>query len=347
MYALVMFAALVFAVVPVTPPGFDQAREPQLAIDGDKSVYAVYGMGGAVYVSASRDRGESFAAPVKVGEREKPALGMRRGPRIAVHDGVLTVTTISHADGDLVAYRSDDRGRHWGAQVHVNDVSGSAREGLHAMAAAPNGTLACAWLDGRTKGTKIYAATSGDGGASWSANRLVYASPSGSVCECCHPSLAFAGNGRLIAMFRNSLGGARDMYTCTSSDLGATWGPATKLGTGTWPLNACPMDGGCFAMQPEGGIAAVWRRENTLFVSGAGGAERRFAEGRQPWIALGSDGPYVAWTEGRRILASTPRGKGIELASEGDDAAVAASPDGRLVIAAWTARGIEAARLSQ
>lgn len=215
------------------------------------------------------------------------------------------------------------------------------------MAAAQNGTIACTWLDLRSKGTKLYLSTSIDGGANWSKNRLIYVSPSGSICECCHPSMAFDSNGKLAVMFRNSLEGARDMYFTSSLDTGRTFSSAVKLGRGKWMLDACPMDGGSFAFTPQGEIEAVWRREGTLYRSGASGVERMLAEGRQGWIAIGSKGEYLTWTDGARILASTPSERVAQLSENGSDSVVASSPDGRLVVAAWTENGIRSRVLQQ
>lgn len=213
------------------------------------------------------------------------------------------------------------------------------------MAAAPDGTLACTWLDLRSKGTRIYVATSKDGGAAWSKNQLVYQSPSGTVCECCHPSVDFDRRSKLYVMFRNSLDGSRDMYLTSSTDLGRTFSAPVKLGQGTWKLDACPMDGGAFTVKADGEIEAIWRREGTLYRSGISGPERMFAEGLQGWIATGADGLYMVWSEGRRILASTPTEKVVELSANGRSAVVASSPDRSVVIAAWTEGGVRAVRL--
>lgn len=43
-------------------------------------------------------------------------------------------------------------------------------------------------VDLRQRGTRVYATVSRDHGATSSADMLVYESPSGSVCECCHPA---------------------------------------------------------------------------------------------------------------------------------------------------------------
>lgn len=285
-----------------------------------------------------------------MGEPGKISLGMRRGPRICVRKGLVTITAIYGAqgkgrDGDIVAFRSADQGKTWTGPVKVNDVEGSAREGLHAMAIAADGTLACTWLDLRQKGTTLCLAVSKDGGATWSDDQLAATSPSGTICECCHPSLVFDAKGRLIVMFRNSLNGARDMYLTESSDLKSFTTP-NKLGTGTWKLGACPMDGGMLAVDLKGDPRTIWRRESSLYFAGRSGEEAPFGEGRNPWMTWGADGPYFVWQVGSRIDTLAPEGKFRSVSENGVDPVVAASPDGKLVIAAWNENGIRAARLS-
>jgi hypothetical protein len=334
-------------VVQVTPPSFGMAREPQVALDGRRT-YIAYGMGDTTYISISTDHGKTFGTPIKVGEPGKLSLGMRRGPRIAVHEGVITVTATygplgGGRDGDLIAFRSEDEGRTWSA-VEVNGVEGSAREGLHGMAVASDGTLACAWLDLRTKSTQLYMSSSKDGGATWSENQLVYASPSGAICECCHPSLAFDGKGNLYVMFRNSLDGSRDMYTTFSQDL-RTFSPALKLGKGTWPLRACPMDGGMLAAGPKGDLQTIWRREDTIYTARLAQPEKSQAKGAQPWIAINQAGTYIAWQNGREIMFVKPYSSVLRVSERGDSPVVAASGD--MAIGAWTEKGIKAVSFSQ
>lgn len=349
MIAATVLASLLLQPVSVTPASFDQAREPQIAID-DGKVYIAYGMGDTTYLSISTDKGATYGKPIKVGEAGKISLGMRRGPRICARKGVLTITAIygtqgKGRDGDVVAFRSTDQGRTWTGPVKVNDVEGSAREGLHAMAIAPDGTLACTWLDLRQKGTTLCLAVSRDGGATWSDDQLAATSPSGTICECCHPSLVFDATGRLVVMFRNSLDGARDMYLTESSDLKSFTTPA-QLGVGTWKLGACPMDGGMLSMDRNGTVRTIWRRESSLFLAGRSGDEAPFGEGRNPWMAWGSTGPYYVWQVGSRIDTLAPTGEFRTVSTTGVDPVVAASPDGKLVIAAWNEAGIRAARLS-
>jgi len=331
------------------------AREPQVAVDGRGRIYVAFGVGNAIRCGRSDDGGRSYTVAT-VGEAGVLALGMRRGPRIAAAGDALVVTAIigregKGRDGDVLAWRSTDAGASWTGPARVNAVEGSAREGLHGMAAGPDGSVFCAWLDLREKGTQVYGARSRDGGATWEADLLVYRAPGGTVCQCCHPSVAFGPAGELAVMWRNLVDGARDLYLVRSTDGGATFGPAEKLGRGTWRLNACPMDGGAAALGPRGAVETVWMRENTVFAARPGERERRLGRGVQGWAAFGPNGPHIVWLAARpgKLLALPPgRDEPITIAEDANDPVVASAPGGRgPVIAAWESKssGIMTVRL--
>jgi BNR repeat protein len=318
-------------------------RQPQLAAQG-RHVAVAYGAGDAVYFAASTDAGATFGRPVLVSSGGPLSLGMHRGPRVAYTSRGIVVSAIvgeqgKGKDGDLLAWRSADGGKTWSGPVRVNDVTGAAREGLHAMAAGGKDTLFAAWLDLRAAGTRVYGATSADGGATWSANRLAYESPSGTVCPCCHPSVAVDGAGRVFVMFRNALEGSRDLYLTRSTDGGHTFEPARKLGRGTWKLDACPMDGGALAVDGDGRVTTVWRREDTLFVSPAEGPETALGPGRNAAAATTPRGTYSAWTEGKRLLLKRPlRAQPEVIAEDGGFPSIAALADGSVAVA-WESNG--------
>src|SRR5207253_1724526 len=140
--------------------------------------------------------------------------------------------------------------------TRINSVTNSAREALHAMAGNQHGDVWVAWLDLRSGKTELWGASSHDSGKSWNDDVLIYRSPDGHICECCHPSVQVERNGTVQVMWRNWLGGARDMYVTQSTDGGRTFKTAEKIGSGTWLLNACPMDGGSIS-----GPYFLWRRE--------------------------------------------------------------------------------------
>ena len=331
-------------VVSVAVTTNAETHEPQAAVSETGKIFVVYGQGNVLYCAVSSNGGKSYALPVQVGSAGKLALGMRRGPRIAVAGDSVVVSAVygvqgGGSDGDLLAWRSTNDGRSWQGPVKVNDVPGAAREGLHAMtAASATGELACAWLDLRSKGTKIYASVSRDGGKSWSANRLVYQSPDGTVCECCHPSLAYDKKGSLIVMWRNALGGARDMYVSRSHDGGKSFTAAQKMGTGTWMLNACPMDGGGLAVAADNSLATFWRRNRQMFLCTAGETEKLIGEGEQGWIAAGQPGIFLTWLErrGGALHIKSPQGKAETLAPEANDPVIAAPLSGKgSVVVVW------------
>ena len=330
------------------------AKQPQVAIDSKGRVYVAFGQGSFVKLAVSTDRGRTFETS-DVGSAGALSLGMRRGPRIAVTNDSLVVTAICGSrgngqDGDVLAWRSIDIGRTWKGPARVNGVEGSAREGLHAMASSTSGAVFCTWLDLRKNRTEIYGARSTDGGRTWEPDVLIYKSPENSVCECCHPSAAFSPDGTLYVMWRNSLKGARDPYLASSSDGGKTFGPAQKLGQGTWILNACPMDGGALAAGRGGKVETVWMRAGQMFMATPGEKEKSLGRGVQGWCAFGVSGPLTVWLEKRpgKLLALPPTSSStITLSEKANDPVVAASTGGELIVTAWESKTEEGGILAR
>lgn len=310
-----------------------EPKQPQFAVDPDNAVHLVFGSGSRIYHCVSADGGATFSRPVSVGGVRFLSLGMRRGPRVAATSDSIVVTAIGGElgggrDGDLFAWRSTDKGQSWQGPSRVNDVDASAREGLHAMTASRTGVVYCTWLDLRNKRTEITGASSRDGGKTWSDNALVYRSPDGSVCECCHPSATFSQDGTLLVMWRNSLNGNRDMYVARSKDNGRSFGPAEQLGTKNWQLGACPMDGGAIGVDAKGVVHTTWRRDNTVYTtSGAPAKDIELGEGQQPWLTITEQGPAVAW------IASRPGELWVKLPGSTRPASIAASARDPVLIA--------------
>lgn len=317
----------------------ERPRQPQVAIATDGAVHLVYGIADAVYHTQSTDGGRSFSLPELAFRCPNMSLGMRRGPRLAVVKGEVVVTAIGGArgkgkDGDIRTWRRSESGS-WSEGARVNDVESSAREGLHNMAAGPDGTLWCTWLDLRRKGTELAAAFSRDGGKTWSPNQVVYRSPGGSVCECCHPSVAVDGRSGVHILFRNSLDGQRDMFLA-SSENAMTFSPAEPLSEKTWTLKACPMDGGMLAVGGDDRIWSAYRRQDQVFLT-VDGQETLLGRGEQPTVARRGKGVVVLWTQGRLgdLMIRTGDGTPRRLASQARDPVVVSSLSGDRTMAVW------------
>jgi len=312
----------------------EQGREPRVGVGPDGTVAVAYGQAGQIFCRVSRDGGQSYAEAVLVATLAGLKLGMGRGPQVAVTEKDIVIAAIGKA-GDVVAWRSADRGRSWTGPVNVNRAPASAEEGLLSVASGRRDVHAV-WLDLRQGATEVYVSRSVDGGATWT-DQLLYRSPDGHVCECCVPTIGADSEGGVAVMFRNWLGGSRDMYVAVSRDSGATFGPAAKLGTGTWPLDGCPMDGGAIALRGPR-LMSVWRREKAIYASTGAGIEVRLGDGRNAAVVLGREGAVVAWEDGgiRLHQATTAAAR---LLGPGRAPALAAAPGGDQAFLAWERPG--------
>jgi hypothetical protein len=342
---LLLLLHLLLSLQLASAPEVTPDRQPQLAANGSM-VAMVYGNGHSILLRRSSDNGRTFSAPVLVAQGAVLALGRHRGPRILFSGKTMIVSAIfsaakatgKRADGDLLTWASTDGGATWSKPVMVNDTPGAAREGLHAMTIDANGHLAAVWLDLREKGTRLYGAFSNDAGATWSKNLLVYQSPDGTICQCCDPSIVAAGADEFAVMWRNALGGMRDMYSIHLHN-GKVASEARKIGAGSWKLDACPMDGGGMVAD-HGRLVTAWRRDDRVFLAEAAGAETELGKGKDVAIAVGKKGAYVTWVGATGIEIRRPGAASSErIAPSGAFPALAALDDGSILVA-WEHDGI-------
>lgn len=334
LFALAFALHAAAAPVEVLPPELRDAVQPQVAVAPSGRVHVVFGKDNAVYHTTSPD-GRVFSVPVKIGELDKLALRMRRGPRVTATDKLVLVTAISHTDGNVHAWTSEDTGKTWQENAPLNTAPKSAREGLQALAGDGRGLVAAVWLDLRGSGTELWGRTSCDGGATWAADVSIYQSPDGHICECCVPNVAISPTGEITAMWRNWLGGSRDFYMATSRD-GRTFSPAQKLGTGTWKLNGCPMDGGSLTFAPAGNWLAVWRRERAVFASELSAPEKQLTgNAAQAVAAYAAKTPLIVWEASGALMLQHGSAAPARFAENAAAASIASGADGAVI--AWEA----------
>jgi hypothetical protein len=344
---LLFVAALLISITPAQPQ--KPNRAPEIA-SAPGLTALVFASGNSIWFSVSHDNGQTFSPRTELARVPVLAVGRHRGPRVVISGKTIVVSAVygetlaagPHAhglpsDGNLVAWRSADGGRSWSKPVIINDFPGSAREGLHSMAAESHGELAAVWLDLRAKGTRLYGAHSKDDGATWSKNVLIYESPDGTICQCCDPSVVFSGKHETEVMFRNVRQGARDMYLADWNLDGQVAQPR-KLGTGSWQINGCPMDGGGLAHR-GGTTVTAWRRDETVYLDQAGQPEIALGDGKDVALTLSAKGPYVAWSSPSGIELHEPdRKQPVCLSPAGSFPALTSLANGS-VLATWEQEG--------
>lgn len=281
-----------------------KGQMPNLTKDQPGNLHLVYGSGDSILHAVSENGGKSFSAPALVASLPELAASHTRGPQIASTNDGLVVTACNRA-GNIYAFQKVGSGS-WLKTGQVNDVDTIAKENLMALSADGQNAFAV-WLDLRSGHNQVYGAASGDGGKTWSKNILVYSSPDTTVCECCKPSVAMKGS-NVSVMFRNWLHGNRDLYLIQSSNGGASFGTAQKLGNESWALKGCPMDGGALVIGSNGSPQTVWNRKGTIYASEPGKEEKSLGKGRSCTMETVNGKNVYAWVENGEVVMLKPQG---------------------------------------
>ena len=316
MYKIFLLIAIPFLALSQKKLFSQKGMQPDFYVHKNGHIELVFGLKNVIYYAKSTDKGMHFSEPQIVDSLPGLHLGMSRGPRIAGSNKSIIITAIDKK-GNVHAYRKEIKDPLWQHQI-VNDIPEIAKEGFNAIASNSNGKFMVIWLDLRgNKKNKLMSAMSENHGVNWEANKLIYASPDSSICECCQPNIIFNQN-RISIMFRNWINGSRDMYTIHSFDEGKTFKSIEKQGEGTWKLNVCPMDGGALAFTQENKVVSVWRREGNLFVSKEGIAqETKISDGRNASIAAGQQTMSVVWHQQGKIFLKSSQNSETQLIGEG------------------------------
>ncbi|HEY4327534.1 MAG TPA: hypothetical protein VGN20_26350 [Mucilaginibacter sp.] len=277
-----------------------EGQQPQISIDNAGIVRVVFGKNDSIFCSTSLDKGSSFSKRVLVGVVSKMHLGMARGPQLASSAHYSLITAMDQT-GNIHFFLLDNRKGTWRNKGLVNDIKSSAPEGLMNIACDNQDNFYATWLDLRlNKRNNIFFSSLPAGRTQWIRNTLVYQSPDEHVCECCRPSIAVKGS-NVAVMFRNWLNGSRDLYLATSSNKGQTFNTAVKLGTGTWKLNACPMDGGSLNFNANNTINTAWQRQGTIYYCKAGENEKELGKGRDCSISTNTNEILVTMSDGGNL----------------------------------------------
>ena len=333
---LIFLAALSISFAPNSTVIIDSGKQPQITIDNRETIRIIYGNDDKIYCASSIDNGVTFPDLQMVGEVKEMHLGMSRGPQAASSKNYTLVSAIDKK-GTIHVFQLNHQTGKWTKGGFINDVEGSAPEGLMSIAADKSDNFYAVWLDIREdKKNKICFAKTNDKGTSWTKNKIVYISPDKTVCECCKPTISVSQS-KVAIMFRNWLKGSRDLYLMQSGNKGISFNSPVKLGNGTWKLNGCPMDGGGLTVNEKGKTNTVWQREGGIFYSIPNQEEKQIGTGRNCSI-IDAKNPIITWQDGKKLkLKELNKGEILEVA-EGSFMKAIRSKDNK-IICTWEKEG--------
>lgn len=305
-----------------------QGRQPNISIDTKGVVRMAYGDGENIYCVSSKNNGLTFSQPVLVAKLPGMHLGHTRGPQIASSKSLSIITAIDKK-GSIHSFVLNHLKNQWKESGAVNDQPGSAVEGLMALAADKEDNFYATWLDIRIDQlNNIFFSAFRPNASGWTKNQLVYRSPDKHVCECCKPNIAVSGN-RIAVGFRNWLAGSRDIYYSVSGDKGKTFAQPKKTGSGTWPLKACPMDGGGLAISAGGVVSSAWRRNTDVYYWAGKGMEQKIGTGKDVGMVQTKSGSLVTWQENNNIKVMNLNKKPATVVGKGVSPKIYSLPNGK------------------
>jgi hypothetical protein len=244
---------------------------PTLAFDAEGQLWAAFEHEGHVYVTASQDRGASFAIPSRVNEEaETIETNGENRPKVAVAaSGPIYVSWTRKLEGqfkgDIRFSRSLDGGRTFEPPRTVNDDGleiGHRFESLHVDEA---GDVYLAWIDKRDLeaakargedyvGAAVYYAVSTDQGASFAPNRKV----ADHACECCRIGIAGGESGGAALLWRHVFGANVRDHAFATLAAGGVASPLLRPSEDRWQLDGCPHHGPALAAARESGYHLAW-----------------------------------------------------------------------------------------
>ncbi len=236
------------------------------ALDAEGRLWLVRVENRRLLVSHSVDGGRSFSSPVMASPQPEAVMAdAENRPKIAVGaDGTVHLSWTQGLDKPMSAYiryaRSTDGGRTFSPPVILNDDRQMISHRFDSLAIDGRGGVAVAWLDARRRSAKtvgkspqtdvgIYAAVSGDNGATFGPNRKV----ADHSCQCCRTGLTWASAGP-VAFWRHVFG--RNIRDFAIAGLGG--GPVLRVTDDDWEIDGCPHHGGGIAADGSGHAHIVW-----------------------------------------------------------------------------------------
>jgi len=208
--------------VTLSDPG-ESASRPQLATDGT-TITAIWeryiGSYLPIQTASSTDGGTTWSTPVTLSDAGQEAYN----PQL-VTDGTTITATWSRIDGiyfRIQTASSTDGGTTWSAPVTLSDAGQSAER---PQLVTDGTTITITWLRYDGSHYRIQAASSADGGITWSTPVDLSASGGNSY----EPQLVTDGTTITVIWYRYDASSVGRVQTASSTDGGTTWSTPTTV----------------------------------------------------------------------------------------------------------------------
>ena len=206
------------------PPTVVIAPDESVLVGWTERVKSESGQATDLYLSSSRDHGQTFGAPVKVNDDPKPAVHGMHSLAVA-------------RDGRVYMAWLDERN-----VSPVKDMNMDAKAAGHHM----------------ESNRDVFVAASTNGGRSFARNQRMATN----ACPCCKTALATTPDGRVYLSWRQVLpGDFRHIAVASSSDHTQTFTTPVIVSDDQWVLAGCPVSGGTLFARKDGSVQVLWYSE--------------------------------------------------------------------------------------
>lgn len=223
-----------------------------------------------------------------------------------------------------------------------NDLSSTSHSNVGSAAtflslsAAPSGEVFALWIDSRhseftESNSWVYGTRSTDGGASWSTDTALYAS----VCPCCQPDSAWAGDHLLVSSRLVDESSHRDPHVARLDRALTPQDAVSRVGEARWQIEGCPLKRISVAGSETHEFVAWYAETESpkgVWLAQRGTDDAVFSDYRPLHAdALVSDAPAIAAHGGRLWVAwhakTEDAERGVFLSTSADDGNTLATPE--------------------
>lgn len=172
-----------------------------------------------IYLISSADNGATWSSPKRLTNN----AGSSYEPSLAANGANVYLAWKDRTPGNYEIYfkMSSDNGLTWSAPKRLTNNAGGSHE---PSIASVGSDVYVSWFDNSAGDEEIYAKTSADNGATWSAARRLTSTAGFSI----YPSTAVSGS-RVHVAWSDSSTGNYEIYLKTSADKGVTWSAVKRM----------------------------------------------------------------------------------------------------------------------